>query len=68
MFMKTNFFASIRGSIQKHNNVRALLKAIDKQFFTSDKALANILIMKFSSLRLINIRDVCEHIVEMRDM
>ena len=29
MFIKTSIFASIRGSIEKHTNVWALLKAID---------------------------------------
>ena len=68
MFIKTNIFAGIRGSIEQHNNARALLKAIDEQFVTSNKALANTLIMKFSSLRLTYIRGVCEHIIEVRDM
>ena len=32
--------AGIRGSIEQHENVRKLLKAIDEQFVTSDKAFA----------------------------
>ncbi|KAL6320915.1 hypothetical protein AAG906_010724 [Vitis piasezkii] len=39
-------------------NEKALLKAIDEQFVTSDKALANTLIMKFSSLRLTDVSGV----------
>ena len=39
MFIKTSISAAIRGSVEKHTNVRALLKAIDKQFATLDKAL-----------------------------
>ena len=68
MFIKTSTSASIHGSVEKHTNVRALLKAIDEQFTTSDKALANTLIMKFSSLRLTNVKGVHEHITEMRDI
>ena len=68
MFIKTSISTSIRGSIEKHTNVRALLKAIDEQFVTSDKTLANTLIMKISSLRLTNVKGVREHIMEMRDI
>ena len=68
MFIKTSISASICGSVEKHTNVQALLKAIDEQFITSDKALANTLIMKFSSLRLTNVKGVRDHIMEMRDI
>ncbi|RVW82846.1 Retrovirus-related Pol polyprotein from transposon TNT 1-94 [Vitis vinifera] len=52
----------------KHDNVKALMKAIDEQFVTLDKALASTLIMKFSSLRLTNVSGVQEHIMQMRDI
>ncbi|RVX14423.1 hypothetical protein CK203_017300 [Vitis vinifera] len=68
MYIKTKISAGIRGSIEQHENVRELLKAIDEQFVTSDKALANTLIMKFTSLKLIDIRGVREHIMKMRDI
>ena len=68
MFIKTKIFAGIHGSVDQHNDVRALLKAIDEQFKTSDKALASTLIMKFSSLRLTNIRGVREHIIKMKNI
>ena len=67
MFIKTSTFVGIRGSVKQHNNVWALLKAIDEQFATSGKALSSTLIMKFSSLRLTNVKGVCENIMEMRD-
>ena len=67
-FIKTKINAGLRGSIDQYNNVRALLKAIDEQFETSDKALASTLIMKFSSLRLTSVRGVREHIMQMRDI
>ena len=67
MYIKTKISAGIRGSIEQHENVHELLKAIKKQFVTSDKALESTLIMKFTSLKLIGIRSVWEHIVEMRD-
>ena len=68
MFIKTKISAGIRGSVDQHDNVRGLLKAIDEQFETSDKALASTLIMKFSSLRLTSVRGVREHIMQMRDI
>ena len=45
MFIKTHIFAGIHGSIEKHNNVQDLLKAIDDQFTKSVKSLANTLII-----------------------
>ena len=68
MFINTSIFISICGSVEKHTNVWALLKAIDEQFTTSDKALASTMIMKFSSLRLTNVKGVRERIMEMRDI
>ena len=68
MYIKTKLSAGICGSIEQHENVLELLKAIDEQFVTSDKALASILIMKFTSLKLTGIRGVREHIMEMRDI
>ncbi|KAA8544505.1 hypothetical protein F0562_022455 [Nyssa sinensis] len=67
MFIKTRIFTSIRGSVDQHEKVRDLLKAIDDQFVASDKALANTLIMKFSSLRLTSMKGVHEHIMQMKD-
>ncbi|XP_041027072.1 uncharacterized protein LOC121267292 [Juglans microcarpa x Juglans regia] len=67
MFIKTRISAGIRGSVDQHEKVRDLLKAIDEQFVTSNKALASTLIMKFSSLRLTGVRGVREHIMQMRD-
>ncbi|KAA8546774.1 hypothetical protein F0562_003203 [Nyssa sinensis] len=67
MFIKTKISAGIRGSVDQHTKVRDLLKAIDKQFVTSDKALASTLIMKFCCTRLDTVRSVREHIMKMRD-
>ena len=60
--------ASIHGFVDQHNDVRALLKAIDEQFEIADKALASTLIMKFSSLRLTDIKGVHEHIIKIRNI
>ena len=68
MVIKTKISYGIRDSVNQHDNVKALLKVIDEQFVTSDKALANALIMKFSSLRLTNVSGVREHIMQMRDI
>ena len=67
MFIKTKISAGIRGSIDQYERVQDLLKAIDDQFVTSDKALASTLIMKFSSLRLTSVKGVRKHIMQMRD-
>ena len=58
MFIKTKISYGIRGSVDQHDNVKALLMDIDEQFVTLDKALASTLIMKFSSLRLTNVSGV----------
>ena len=52
----------------EHEKVKNLLKTIDDQFVTSDKAFANTLIMQLSSLKLHGIRGVCDHIMHMRDI
>ena len=68
MYIKTKISVGICGSIEQHENFRELLKAIDEQFVTSDKAFASTLIMKFTSLKLTDIRGVREHIMVMRDI
>ena len=68
MFINTKISNSIRGSVDQHDNVKALLKAIDEQFVTSNKTLANTLIMKFSFLRLTDVNGVRKHITQMRDI
>ncbi|XP_074308307.1 uncharacterized protein LOC141643165 [Silene latifolia] len=68
MFIKTRMCASIRGSVDQHTKVEDLIKAIDEQFATSDKALASTLIMRFSSLRLTETKGVRDYIMRMRDI
>ncbi|KAL0386361.1 UNVERIFIED_CONTAM: hypothetical protein Slati_4605900 [Sesamum latifolium] len=68
MFIKTKISPSIRGSVDQHNNVYELLKAIDDQFVSSDKALASTLIMRFTSHKLTGLNGVREHIMQIRDI
>ncbi|KAL8150856.1 hypothetical protein V2J09_020664 [Rumex salicifolius] len=68
MFIKTKISASIRGSVDQHEKVKDLIKAIDEQFASSDKALASTLIMQFSSLRHTEIKGVRDYIMHMRDI
>jgi transposase InsO family protein len=68
MFIKSKISIGIRGSIEHHMNVRELLKSIDEQFETSDKALAGTLIKKLSSIKLTSTRGVRDHIMRMRDI
>lgn len=65
MFIKTRIFVGIGASLYQYE-VQDLLKSIDEQFITFDKALASTLIMKFSFLRLTNMKGVREHIMQMR--
>ena len=58
MFIKTNISTSIWGSVDQHDKVRDLLKVIDVQFTTSEKSLARIIIMQFSSIKLTGTRGV----------
>ena len=48
MFIKTKISVGIRGYVKQIDKVKPLLKAIDEQFVTSDKALASTIIMQFS--------------------
>ena len=68
IFIRTHIFAGICGSIEKRVKVRDLLKTIDKQFAKSDKSLVSTLIIQFSSVRLIGIRGVRDHIMRMIDI
>ena len=68
MFIKTKISAGIRGSVEQIIKVKPLLKAIDEQFETSDKAFASTLIMQFSSTKLPGTRGVRDHIMRMRDI
>ena len=68
MFIKTKISVGIRGSVEQIDKVKPLLKAIDEQFVTSDKALASTLIMQFSSTKHTEIRGVRDHITRMRDI
>ena len=68
MFIKTKISIGIRGSVLQIDKVKPLLKAIDKKFATSEKALVSTLIMQFSSIKLIRIRGVRDHIMHMRDI
>ncbi|KAF7839831.1 Retrovirus-related Pol polyprotein from transposon TNT 1-94 [Senna tora] len=68
MYIKSKISASIRGSLGVHKNVRDLLKAIDEQFESSEKALASTLMSKLSTMKLTSIKGVREHIMRMRDI
>ena len=68
MFIKTKISAGIHGFVEQIDKVKPLLKAIDEQFVTSDKALASTLIMQFSSIKLTRITRVHDHIMPMRDI
>ena len=56
MFIKTHILVGFRGSIEKHEKVKDLMKAIDEQFAKSEKSLGSTLIIQFSTLRLTRVR------------
>ena len=68
MVIKTHIFVGIRGSIEKHDKVQDLLKAIDDQFTKFVKSLANTLIIQFSTLKLPGVKSVRDHIIRMMDI
>ena len=68
MFIRTKISASIRGSIPECRTVNELLKAIDAQFESSDKALASTLMAQLSSMKLTTVKGVRGHIMKMRDI
>ena len=68
MFIKTKISADVHGFVEPIDKVKPLLKVIDEQFETSNKALASTLSMLFSSTKLTGIRGVPDHIMRMRDI
>ena len=68
MFIKTHISTCIRGSIEKHDNVWDLLKAIYEQFSKFKKSLVSTLIIKFSTLRLNGVEGVQDHIMSIMDI
>ena len=67
-FIKSKLSAGIRGFVGQHQNVKNLLKALDEQFTSSEKAHVIALIIKLTSQRLTSVRDVRDHIMKMRDI
>jgi hypothetical protein len=59
---------AFRGSIPKCTKAKAFIKAVEKQFVSSDKALASTLMKKLSNKSFDKSRSVREHIIEIRDM
>ena len=68
MFIKTHIFVGIRGSIEKHNMIQDMLMTIDDQFIEFVTSLASTLIIKFSILRLIEVKGLRDHIMHMIDI
>ncbi|XP_039141224.1 uncharacterized protein LOC120278509 [Dioscorea cayenensis subsp. rotundata] len=68
MYIKRRISTSIRGSIPDCAHVRDLLKAIDDQFESSDKAIASTLMTKLLSMKLTSVKSVREHIMSIRDL
>ena len=67
MLIKSHISKCTRGSIPESNKVKTYMKAIEEQFVSSDKSMANTLMNILSSMKYDNIKGVREHIMEMRD-
>lgn len=63
MFIKTKISAGICSSVNQYNTVKELLNTTYEQFEPTDKALANTMIMSFSTLTLIIVKGMHEHIM-----
>ena len=48
--------------------VKDFMKAIDEPFETSNKVLASTVMARLSSMKLIGVKGVRKHIMEMRDL
>ncbi|XP_038999464.1 uncharacterized protein LOC120125009 [Hibiscus syriacus] len=68
MFIRSKVPINVRGSNEHYDNVQELLMAIERQFKTSKKSLASTLIMRFTSMRLTNVKGVRDHINKMRHL
>ena len=63
MFIKSYVEKSIRGSIPDCAKLKEYLKAIKKQFETSDKVLANTLMTKMYFMKFNGTKGVREYII-----
>ncbi|KAL6319143.1 hypothetical protein AAG906_011224 [Vitis piasezkii] len=68
MFVKSNIGKSIYGSIPECAKVKEYLKAIEQQFETSGKVVANSLMTKMCSMKFNDTKGVRDHIMEKRDI
>jgi hypothetical protein len=68
MYMQSHIAKGIRGSIPEFSKARDFLKVVDAQFMTSSKAIASTLMKRLSSQTFDSSKNVCEHIMEMRDI
>lgn len=66
--IKTNFSLEIRDFVDQYNNVKDLPKVIEEQSIIFHKSLNKTTIMDFSSLKLIEIKKLCDHIMYIRDI
>lgn len=68
IFIKMWISYSICGSVGECNNVKELLNALNEQFETLVKSIASTLITTFSTMKLIAVKGVWEHMMRIRDI
>jgi len=68
MYMQSHIAKGIRGFILECSKAKNFLKAVEAQFVSSTKAMANTLMKRLSSQTFDSSKSVLEHIMEMRDI
>ena len=68
LFLQGQVGQNIKGSIPEQTAASEFLKAIEEQFISSDKAKANTLMAKLSSMKYTGSGSIREHIMVMRDI
>jgi len=68
MYIQSHIAKGIKGSIPAWSKAKESMKAVKVQFVSSDKALASTLMKRLSSKTFESSKNVCEHIMRMRDI
>jgi hypothetical protein len=68
MYMKSHIAKSIKGSILECSKSKDVLKVVEPQFVSSTKVMASTLMKRLSSQTFDSSKNVCEHIIEMKDI
>lgn len=68
MLIKSHDSKNIKGSNLECDKVKDYIKTIEEQFISCDKTLANTLMSKLFVMKHHKSRNVCEHIMKIKDI